>query len=86
MVLLLCMNAVAEEKGSIQVPGVGSIVMPADTITISVRAQSSINNTTQATIADDNLLNKTKDALLAAGVREDEILPGHSSGLFTYTN
>jgi uncharacterized protein YggE len=86
MVLLLCMNAVAEEKGSIQVPGVGSVVIPADTITIAVRVQSSINNTTQATIADDNHLNKTKDALLAVGVKEDEILPGHSSGLFTYTN
>ena len=86
MVLLLCMNAVAEDIGSIQVPGVGSVVIPADTITIAVRAQSSINNTTQATIANDNLLNRTKDALLAAGVNEDEILPGHSSGLFTYTN
>ena len=86
MVLLLCMNAVAEDKGSIQVPGVGSIVIPTDTITIAVRAQSSINNTTQATIADDNLLNKTTDALLATGVKEDEILPGHSSGLYTYTN
>ena len=43
MVLLLCMNAVAEDKGSIQVPGVGSVVIPADTITIAVRAQSSIN-------------------------------------------
>jgi uncharacterized protein YggE len=86
MVLFLCMNAVADDKGSIQVPGVGSVVIPADTITIAVRAQSSINNTTQATIADDNLLNKTKDALLAAGVREGEILPGHSNGLFTCTN
>ena len=86
MVLLLCMSAVAEDKGSIQVQGVGSIVMPADTITIAVRAQSSINNTTQATIADDNLLNKTKDALLASGVKEDEILPGRSNGLYTYTN
>lgn len=86
MVLLLCMNAVAEDKGSIQVPGVGSVVIPADTITIAVRAQSSINNTSQATIADDDLLNKTKAALLAGGVNEDEILPGHSSGLYTYTN
>jgi uncharacterized protein YggE len=86
MVLLLCMNAVAEDKGTIQVPGIGSVVIPADTITIAVRAQSNINNTTQATIANGNLLNKTTDALLATGVKEDEILPGHSSGLFTYTN
>ena len=78
------MNAVAQDTGSIQVTGMGSVVIPADTIRITVRAQSSNNNATQAEIEDNNLLNKTKDALLAAGIAKDEILPGYLSRLTTY--
>lgn len=86
IVLLLCMNATANNNGSIQVIGMASVVIPADTVTIAVRAQSSDNNTTQALIANYNLLNKTKEALTASGISADDILPGYSSRTMTYYN
>jgi uncharacterized protein YggE len=70
IVLLLCTNALAYDNGSIQVFGMGSVVVPADIVNIAVRAQSNGNNTTQALIADGKLLNKTKEALIAAGMNE----------------
>ena len=82
--LLLCMTAAADDKGSIQVIGVGSVVIPADTVTITVSAKSSDDNTTKAAVESDNLLNKTVDALKAAGINDNEILPGRSSGFATY--
>lgn len=84
IILLLCINAVADGKDSIRVTGLGSVVIPADTVTITVKVQSSNNNTTQAVIANDNLLNKTKDALIASGLNGNEILPGHHSRMMTY--
>lgn len=62
----------------------GSVVIPADKVTITIRAQSNNNNTTQASIANDDLFNKTKDALMTAGLNGNEIVPGYSSRLMTY--
>ena len=42
---LICMNAVADDNGSIQVVGMGSVVIPADTVTIAIKAQSNNNDT-----------------------------------------
>lgn len=84
IVLLLCMNAIADDNGSIQVIGTASVVIPADTVTIAVRAQSSNNNTTQALTANYNQLNKTKDALTAAGLIGNDVLPEYSSRMMTY--
>ncbi|MGA9099223.1 MAG: hypothetical protein WB392_09860 [Methanotrichaceae archaeon] len=39
------MNAVADDNGSIQVVGMGSVVIPADTVTIAIKAQSNNNDT-----------------------------------------
>jgi uncharacterized protein YggE len=78
------MNAVADDKDAIRVTGMGSSVIPADTVTINVKVQSSNNNTTQAATANDNLLNKTKNALLASGMNGNEILQGHHSRMMTY--
>jgi uncharacterized protein YggE len=84
IVMLLCTNALAYDKGSIQVFGMGSVVVPADMVNIVVRAQSNGNNTTQALIANGKLLDKTKEALIAAGMNESYILPGYSSRQMTY--
>jgi uncharacterized protein YggE len=84
IVLLFCMDALAEDKGLIQVIGMGSVVIPADTVTITVRAQSNNSNITQASTNSSDLLNKTKDALIEAGLNSDDISPGYARRLTAY--
>jgi uncharacterized protein YggE len=74
--LALCTTAVVAENSSLRVIGAGTVETPADTVIISVSAQSMDDNATIASEKNSEMLNKTKDALIAAGVEEDEIMPG----------
>jgi uncharacterized protein YggE len=76
--LALCTTAAVAENSSLRVIGIGTVETPADTVIISVSAQSMDDNATIASEKNSEMLNKTRDALIAAGVEEDEIMPGRS--------
>jgi uncharacterized protein YggE len=82
--LALCATAAVAENSSLRVIGAGTVETPADTVVISVSAQSMDDNATIAIEENSEMLNKTKDALIAAGVEEDEIMPWRSKGYAKY--
>lgn len=74
-------SAAGQGNQGIRVFGEGTATVPADTVIISVGVQSNNTNASQAAAENALLLNKTIDALTAAGVQKDEIMPGQSSGI-----
>lgn len=69
---------------TLTIVGEGTVTVPADTATISVSVESSIENMTAAQMAAQEKMGQVIDALKAAGVKDEEILPGQSSGLSSY--
>jgi uncharacterized protein YggE len=63
---------------------VSTATAPTDAVTITVSTRSVNDNSIQTTAQNTNLLDRTKDAILAAGVNKDEILPGYSNSLMNY--
>jgi uncharacterized protein len=84
LLVALCMSSAVAENSSLRVIGAGTVQIPADTVIISVSAQSVDDNATIAAEKNSNILNGTKDALIAAGVDESEIMPGRSKGYMEY--
>jgi uncharacterized protein YggE len=70
--LALCAAASAQES-TLRVTGVGSVQVPADTAIIAFYVQNSSDNFTIAQEAASLMLNQTEQALLAAGVSQEEI-------------
>ncbi len=83
IMVLLSLTAIAAGQGTqgINVLGEGTATVPADIVIISVGAQSNNDNITIAAAENAQLLNKTIDALKTAGVKNEEIMPGQSSGI-----
>lgn len=75
--------AVSAQDSSLRVVGESTVQVPADTTIIAVSAQNESENATLAAAGNSQLLNRTKDALIASGVKEDEIMPGRSKGYMT---
>jgi uncharacterized protein YggE len=71
-------NAI-EGNPTITVNSVGSVTVPADTVGITVTAESSNQNITLAKAEVEAELNGAIDALKAAGVKQEEIFAGQSS-------
>lgn len=69
---------------TLTIVGEGTVTVPADTATISVSVESSIENMTAAQMAAQEKMGQVINALKAAGVKDEEILPGQSSGLSSY--
>lgn len=82
--LALSTAAAAEGNGTLRVIGAGTVEVPADTVIILVSAQSMDHNSTIAAENNSVLLNRTKDALIASGVQENEIMPGRPKGYAEY--
>lgn len=80
----LCTTAAVAENSSLRVIGAGTVEIPADTVIISVSVRSMDDNATIAAERNSEMLNKTKDALIAAGVEESEVMPGRSKGHMEY--
>ena len=79
--LALCAAASAQSNdSSLRVNGVGSVQVPADTTIIAFYVQNSSQNFTVAEEATSLMLNQTAEALLAAGVKEEEIASHRSEG------
>lgn len=66
------------------IAGQGTATAQADTVTISVSVTSNNNNMTQAQAEVAESMGKALDALKAAGVKDDEIMPGQSSGVTSF--
>jgi len=78
--LALCMATAQAQDSSLRVIGVGTVQVPADTTVIAFDVQNNSENFTQAEEANSLVLNRTEEALLAAGVKKEEIMPDRSQG------
>lgn len=68
----------------ITVIGEGRASVPADTAIITVSVQSGHENVTLAEEQATEMLDEVMQAVKAAGVKDDEILPGRSSGVSSF--
>ncbi|MDD4161388.1 MAG: SIMPL domain-containing protein [Methanothrix sp.] len=69
---------------TLTIVGEGTVTAPADTATISVSVESGNENATLAQAAVQEKMDKVIDALKEAGVKDEEILPGQSSGVSSF--
>jgi len=69
---------------TLTIVGEGTVTVPADTATISVSVESGINNMTEARTAVQEKMEQVIDALKAADVKDEEIMPGTSSGVTSF--
>lgn len=80
----LSVSAAEDDTPTLSVVGEGMVTVPADTVMISVSVESSNENTTLADAENQEKLERTKEALVAAGVKPEDILSGKSSGLMNF--
>jgi uncharacterized protein YggE len=78
------MVTVSAQDNSIRVVGVGTVQVPIDTVIIAVGTQNDGENSTLAEARNSELLNRTMDSLIAAGVRKEEIMPDRPKSYMTY--
>ncbi|MHB8117161.1 MAG: SIMPL domain-containing protein [Methanothrix sp.] len=69
---------------TLTIVGEGTVTVPADTATISVSVESGMENMTAAQASVQEKMGRVIDALKAAGVKDEEILPGQSSGVSSF--
>ena len=69
---------------TLTIVGEGTVTVPADTATISVSVESGIGNMTEAQASVQEKMDQIIDALKTAGVKDEEILPGQSSGVSSF--
>jgi uncharacterized protein YggE len=79
---VLSCTALGQENPSLTVMGEGSVTVPADMVTIGVSVESSNQNLTLASEEAQEALDRTIEALLAVGVKREEIFSGDSSSVF----
>jgi uncharacterized protein YggE len=72
------------ENPTLTIVGEGTVAVPADSATISVSVESDIQNMTDAKAAVQERMDRVIEALKAAGVKDEEILPGQSSGVSSF--
>ncbi|MCX6676667.1 MAG: SIMPL domain-containing protein [Methanothrix sp.] len=69
---------------TLTIVGEGTVTVPADTATISVSVESGMENMTAAQASVQEKMERAIVALKAAGVKDEEILPGQSSGVTSF--
>jgi len=69
---------------TLTVIGEGRISVPADITVISISVKSSLENTTDAQASVQDKMERAINALKAAGVKDDEIVPGQSDGVTSF--
>jgi uncharacterized protein len=85
IIALACCSAIATGQ-QISAPGEGTVTVPADLSMITVSVESRADNATVASLMIDAKLNETIDALVAAGVKREEILPIRASSASSITS
>jgi hypothetical protein len=81
---VISVSTAVDDTPTLSVVGEGMVTVPADTVMISVSVESSNENTTLANAENQEKLERTKEALVAAGVKPEDILSGKSSGLMSF--
>ncbi len=81
---VLSASAAEDDNPTLSVVGEGTVTVPADTVTISVTVESHNENSTLAEAENQERLDRTKEALMAVGVKPEEIMSGRSSGLMSF--
>ena len=66
------------------IAGEGTVTVPADTAIISVSVQSGNENRTEAQADAQEKMDRVIDAVKRAGVKDEEIMPGQSSGVSSF--
>ncbi len=69
---------------TLTIEGEGTVTVPADAATISVSVESRNENMTQARSEVQMKMDQILDALKKAGVKDEEIVPGQSSGITNF--
>ena len=72
------------ENPTLTIVGEGTVTVPADMATISVSVVSGNENMTEASASVQAKMAQVIDALKAAGVKDEEIMPGQASGVTSY--
>jgi uncharacterized protein YggE len=84
MAIALCAAGAMAQDSSLRVTGVGSVLTDADTTIIAVSAQNSSDNVTIAQQANSQVLAAAEKSLIAAGVKEEEIMKDRTKGYSAY--
>lgn len=73
-----------EDNPTLSVVGEGTVTVPADTVMILVTVGSHNENSTLAEAENQETLDRTREALMAEGVKPEEIMSGKSSGFTSF--
>ncbi len=85
LIITLALLAIAEAAiPTLTAYGEGKVAVPADTTIITVSVESSNENATLAQAEAKGKMDEAIEALKAAGVADDEIVPGQSSGITSF--
>jgi uncharacterized protein YggE len=74
--LILTLSGAAEDASTLTVIGESKVVVPADTVFVSVSVTTEDDNVTLASLKNDESLDRTIDALIDAGVKRDDVQSG----------
>lgn len=84
-ILIFGPMAIAQDaEHTITMFGEGAETVPADTALISVSVESGNENMTEAQAEVQTKMDHLLDVLMKAGVKEEDILPGQSSGISSF--
>jgi uncharacterized protein YggE len=78
--VVLSASTAEEDTPTLSVVGEGTVTVPADMVMISATVESNNVNSTLAEAENQVKLDRTKEALMAVGVKPEEIMSGKSSG------
>jgi len=81
--LALSVATASAQDSSLRVIGAGTVQVPTDTTIIAIDVLNNSDNLSLAEEINSNQMNLTEEALLAAGVAKDEIMPDRSKGRIT---
>jgi uncharacterized protein YggE len=82
--MALCTAAMAQANPTVTEEAIGTVTLPADITIMTVTTEADNQNTTLAAAEAQDKLNAAEDALIAAGVKREEIFSGQSSGTSTF--
>lgn len=74
--LILMLSGAAEDAPTLTVIGEGKVLVPADTVFVTVSVTAEDENVTQASIKNADALDRTIEALIDAGVKRDDVQSG----------
>ncbi len=74
--IILTLSGASEDASTLKVIGEGKVVVPADTVFVTISVTTEDENLTLASIENSETLNRTIEALADAGVKREDVLSG----------